>query len=347
MAIEAPRLEFEVLDRGLLVQDRPLGAYQSFPTAARLEVTDQIFVAFRQAMIYEPWDSNRGDHGAEGDVWLTVSEDHGRHFQKPWLVIDHFWARTNEHDALLTALSPTRLMLITRSHGPEIFGSFWSLSNDGGLNFSPRQPLDLAGQRLAAFGHLLADEEAGGWLLSFYTSLAVGQTQPGVARLSVAGSPLKLVGWIWQGGFEGAWLNETAMVRLKDGRLLAMIREEPCRRGLHRSHSADNGHTWSWPEPVGLFGEAPGLLLLPDGRLLVIFRGLASNRTECHVSLALSEDEGLTWSSPQALETYGGGRFHGGYGDLIWTGSGDVLAVYYAAHDGPPVVMRSLIRMTD
>jgi len=343
--LKRPVLKLEVLAQGR-VADRPEGAYQAAPMAAWLEGRG-LLVAYRQAWIDETWLSERSDHGQDADIWLVRSLDCGLTFEPPRLIIDHRLDETNEFDALITALGEDRVALISRAHRIDFVGSFGALSQDGGQTFSPRQPLDLDQWPIVFFGHLLPDGEEGGWLGSFYTYPwpypGPGLDQPGLARLGLDGSPPELVGWIWEGRFEDSCLNETSMLRLADGRLLAVIRQEPCLEGLFAASSQDNGRTWSKPEPIGLFGEAPGLLLLPDGRLMVIFRGLGHGE-ENYIGLALSEDGGRSWSWPYVLETYTGGRFHGGYGDLVLTPSGEIVAVYYLAQRGEtPVIGCSVL----
>jgi len=343
-----PRLKIEIKAQGYIFpQDRPV--YQAFPTITQTGPA-RLLVGFRQGRVVDGWTAEFGDHGDWGDVYLAESIDDGRTFGPPRLVVDHAWEKTNEHDALLTALDQEEVLLITRSHGPAIFSSYWSLSQDGGQTFPPRRPLDLGLGPLAFFGHALPDPAKGGCLLSFYAqqpdSPRPGAVQPGVARLRLDGSSLELVGWIWEGELDHCYLNETGLVRLADGRLLALIRQEPPEAGLQAAFSQDGGQTWSQPRSVGLLGEAPSPLLLPDGRILVIYRGLTQAGLESYVGLALSEDEGQTWSQPWPLVAYTGGRYHGGYGDLALTESGDVLAVYYLAQAGEsPRVAWSRVRV--
>lgn len=134
-------------------------------------------------------------------------------------------------------------------------------------------------------------------------------------------------------------LNETSILRLKSGRILALLRQQPVYEGLFKSHSDDEGLTWSEPRPVGLYGEAPALLLLPDDSILMIYRGMIRKNRKCRVALSLSRDNGETWSHPRTLLWYKGGRFHGGYGDLALNSKGQIIAVYYVSrkHEAPTV----------
>jgi len=71
-------------------------------------------------------------------------------------------------------------------------------------------------------------------------------------------------------------LCEASMVRLEDGRVLALMREnsfvyEP----MYLCISEDEGDTWSDPMPTPLIGHRPTMGLIPDGRLLVTYRNVA------------------------------------------------------------------------
>jgi hypothetical protein len=271
------------------------------------------------------------------------------------VAVDHEVEGSNEFDALATGLGEDQVLLVTRTHGPEIYSSYWSLSRDGGRTFGPRQPLDAAGLGLefvsdapvaVCFGHALPGGQ-GGLLLPFYLYDQPRADQAGLLRLEPASGRLALAGWIWEGELRACGLNETAVIRLADGRLVVLCREEPILSGLHRASSLDDGRTWSRPEPVDLFGEAPNLLALADGRLLAIFRGLARRPgQDNYLGLALSEDQGRTWSEPAVLAEYSGGRYQGGYGDLVQTEAGEVLAVYYLTQDdGEPVLAKTIFRV--
>ncbi|MBW1714188.1 MAG: exo-alpha-sialidase [Deltaproteobacteria bacterium] len=233
-----PRLQLEVVSREEFAPAQP-GLYQAFPTVTR-SGPDRLLVAFRQGRVDDDWEREAGDHGGSGDVYVADSLDGGQSFGPPRLVVDHRWQGTNELDGLVTGLNDQETLLITRAHGPEIFGSFWALSQDQGQTFGPRQPLDLAAlaldsgqsQPLACFGHVLPDQEEGGLLVSFYTYASYGDQKVGLARLKMDEFSFELVSWIWEGQLRGCFLNETAVVRLADGRLLAMCREEPCLSGL-------------------------------------------------------------------------------------------------------------------
>ena len=329
----------QVIDRRPLTRPVP-GEYQAFPTITPLG-GGQLAAAFRVGRTGSAWRRQAGDHGGRGDVYVSLSEDDGHTFGPARLIVSHAEEGTNEHDALITALGPAGVLLLTRSHGPGRFQSFWSLSQDKGRTFPPRQPLDLDGLYLTFYGHALAAADGEGWLLSCYATRD-GVQRPGLVRFWPDGRPLELAGWLTGGPVKGGWLNETALARLADGRLLALSRQEPVNDGLFVCFSDDDGATWSEPAPTGLWGEAPNLSALPDGRLLVVFRRLRrlwQAERPLGVGLAVSADNGLTWSKRPDVAQYSGGRYHGGYGDVCLNQAGQAVAVYYLCQpEGAPYV---------
>lgn len=102
--------------------------------------------------------------------------------------------------------------------------------------------------------------------------------------------------------------QEPGVVELVDGRVLMFIRT---RSGeLYRSHSFDQGRTWSDPEPMGMASpESPASIeRMPGGGPLVMVWNdhsalpSAERRARTPLSLALSHDEGATWSEGRVLE---------------------------------------------
>jgi len=74
--------------------------------------------------------------------------------------------------------------------------------------------------------------------------------------------------------------NETTLVRLKDGRLYAMMRVDggPPGTGFYHIWSSDEGRTWTAPEPMHLVDEdhRPGVawpraVVLDDGTLVMVY----------------------------------------------------------------------------
>lgn len=123
----------------------------------------------------------------------------------------------------------------------------------------------------------------------------------------VTWTPLKPAGdW-------GGIVVMSAMVRLKDGRYLAMFHDDGrffTRNGrrsatmtLYKTFSADGGLTWSFPgevfksDSLGLC--EPGIVRSPDGRELAVLLRENNRRKNSHITF--SDDEGATWTAPREL----------------------------------------------
>jgi len=125
-----------------------------------------------------------------------------------------------------------------------------------------------------------------------------------------------------------AGFNETNLVRLKSGKLLAAMREEqkpPGRSAL--AESSDGGRHWSRPRYVTGASQHPaGLLQMPDGTI-VLSHGV--RHPPYGAQALLSRDEGQTWDRTRKLmlgyHSWGGG----GYPCTIRLDSGHLLTLYY------------------
>ena len=311
--------------------------YQSFPTITK--VGTDLLVGFRRAVNISPDLRDRMDHGMAGDIYTTRSIDDGQNFDNPQLVISYAKDETNEHDALVTALDDKRVTLITRTHTSKLRRNYFSMSTDGGVTFPARIPLDLPPGEWASFGHMIPTQDGTKLIGTFYNGEGSGTFRLNTDTLEFSDKTL-----MFKFSDQNFRLNETSIVRLKSGRLLALIRQQPCYEGLFKAHSDDDGLTWSDPTPIGLYGEAPSLLLLPDESILMLYRGMIRKSKKCRVALSISKDHGETWSWPETLSWYKSGRFHGGYGDLALNSKGQIVAVYYISRKfEAPTVERMLL----
>ena len=87
--------------------------------------------------------------------------------------------------------------------------------------------------------------------------------------------------------------NETALLALPDGGLLAVLRGEDKDQALHVARSADGGHTWSAPVQITGPRQHPGdLLLLGNGDILLTY---GNRNPPYRVEGRISRDGGRTW----------------------------------------------------
>ncbi len=102
--------------------------------------------------------------------------------------------------------------------------------------------------------------------------------------------------------------QEPGVVELKDGRVLMYIRTGSGE--LYRSYSSDQGLHWSDPEPMGVASPmSPATIerLPPDGPLVMVWNDHSAlepkdRKLRTPLSLALSHDDGATWSESRVLE---------------------------------------------
>ncbi len=87
--------------------------------------------------------------------------------------------------------------------------------------------------------------------------------------------------------------NDTALARLDDGRILAVIRTEQPPFAAYQSYSADDGQSWSDPQPAGFLGGTPCLYRLRSGAFLCFYREREPSRPG--VSCVVTTDDGATW----------------------------------------------------
>lgn len=119
---------------------------------------------------------------------------------------------------------------------------------------------------------------------------------------------------------------QPALTQLSAGRALAILRDDGATRALSIARTEDAGRSWSQPEGLTLPNPDSGLdgIRLQDGRLLLAFNDSTTGRE--NLRLAMSSDEGRTWTRIATLAEEAGADFS--YPFLMQTRNGDVHAVY-------------------
>jgi hypothetical protein len=123
--------------------------------------------------------------------------------------------------------------------------------------------------------------------------------------------------------------EEPALVRLPDGRLMAILRSgEPGNyQYLHSSFSGDNGHIWSSPEQTPMWGHPAHVLLLPGGELVCTY---GYRRPPYGIRACISRDSGQTWDiEHEVILRDDGGSRDLGYPCTCRLKDGTLLTVYY------------------
>lgn len=137
---------------------------------------------------------------------------------------------------------------------------------------------------------------------------------------------------------------QPSVVRRRDGELVAWMRDAgnaPAR--VQRASSSDEGESWSIATDSGLPnpGSSLEVITLRDGRWALVSNDTENGRHR--LSLALSSDEGETWTEARALESAPPGSASYSYPSLIQTGDGRLHLTYsYAGPDGESIRHASL-----
>ena len=134
------------------------------------------------------------------------------------------------------------------------------------------------------------------------------------------------------------WDDETHMLRLPSGRLLAAIRtaalDARFTAGVMMSESSDEGRTWHDLGEVTEPGvNSPGhLLRLRDGRILLTYGDRA--RPFLGVEAMVSRDEGRTWDRDDRFQlVWDAPTVDVGYPSSIQLSDGRIFTVYYTVDD--------------
>lgn len=131
---------------------------------------------------------------------------------------------------------------------------------------------------------------------------------------------------------QGTPINEPAIIALKNGRLLIVMRLEGGNDQMWQAFSDDRGKTWHSLRDTGIKGHPPNLLRLQDGRILLTY---GYRHPPFGIRAAISADEANTWDLEHILELReDGGGPDLGYPQSVQLGDGTVVTVYYFVEPG-------------
>ena len=126
--------------------------------------------------------------------------------------------------------------------------------------------------------------------------------------------------WTQSGIMRGG--EQPTFIERSDGSLVAFLRTRP---NILQSESKDGGKTWSEPHPTQFKNPDAGISVrrLKNGHVILVFNNQDNSRTPLHI--ALSTDEGRTWSEPLRLETNPGEY---SYPSVLQTSDGAIHIIY-------------------
>jgi hypothetical protein len=134
---------------------------------------------------------------------------------------------------------------------------------------------------------------------------------------------------------DGRDYSDIDVIRLDDGRFLAVVREHITRQSVF-AHSSDEGRTWTSIRPTAFKGSNIKLFRLRSGAIVCAYRDEDPDRRG--VSVSVTEDGGESWSFAGQLYAAGPDSQHRpgsvcGYPDIVMLSDGTLGAVLHSYPD--------------
>jgi len=279
-------------------------------------------------------------------VLFTRSTDGGATWDEPIPIVAD--SRLATFPAALSRISDTHLRLSVirlgvdlRLGGNEPFTTLETIeldSFDGGWTWtSPGRPIRLMPGWTEMYGpsnpHVLGDGDLL-WAFAGTIGRDEGWTVATV-RTGLAGEAYRDLVHVASGPRQA--FADPDIARLRNGSLLAVFREMYTGRA-HQSRSADNGRTWSTPQPTGFRGSNVHLFPLNDGSILSLHRDEDPARPGVSVERTI---DGASWEWLGQMYAAANRDSHlptrmCGYPAVARTGSREFVCVLqtYCAADG-------------
>lgn len=304
-----------------------------FPVAIRL-ASGEILCVLR---------GGGGHIGRGGRLDLVVSSDGGRTWSKPWTGVD---GPEDDRNPALGQLADGTILLayailsgyeadgltLPRERKDRIFDGVYVMhSKDKGKTWSQPERSEgiyscYGGQgAVSPYGKIIQLRD-GTVIMPVYFEFLDGRGNQSYIFRSRDG------GKTWgDPSLIGEHFNETAVLELPDGRLLAAMRSEG---GGHIAvtHSSDGGKIWNPPVQVTQDSEHPAdLICLQNGKVLMTF---GERNAPMGVRALVSEDGGKTWnpSSPIILDDTATNA-DCGYPSSVEVAKGQIVTLYYKVDD--------------
>lgn len=256
-----------------------------------------------------------GHLGLDGRLELIRSHDAGRTWSAPLVVADS--ERDDRNPAIGVSHQGTLILAYHRQgsydaegvYRPERFAPREAIevmltrSHDAGLTWEQPTPLAIDALRFGTpYGKVVTLDD-GTLLLPIYLYDDVAEDDGATRandrpreRMRQGSYLVRSVddGRTWaEPSLIGAGTNETALLALPDGNLLAAMRGSDTEAALWSTRSADGGRTWSTPVRATSSRQHPGdLLLLANGDVVLTY---GNRNPPYRIEGRLSRDGGRTW----------------------------------------------------
>lgn len=178
-------------------------------------------------------------------------------------------------------------------------------------------------------GHMRVVSD-GRWMIPAYGSDSLtGQTYPCVAFSNDQGETWSSRSVIAESRSQITFY-EPALICLRDGRYLAIIRTMEFPYTSYQSYSVDEGVTWSIPSPVSFRGQTPFLFELQPGVVMCTYRDMTPDRFG--VAASVTHDDGVSWNYVGHI--YEGKDWNCGYPSVVRLQDRQFFCVYYTCYEG-------------
>ena len=336
MAHPTPRLTpdgpLEVVSAETLFTNRPIGR-RSAASVVRIETTGRLLMCFSEIA-----GSALRNQAA---LMVSQSEDGGATWSEPlplfaypgWFCLAMGGLARVADDNVKLLLG--RIFIDLSLGGTEPMTGWWvasSTSRDGGDSWSEPSPeIRLFPHWTELYGasnpHRLSDGRLL-WAVMGTRGRDIGW-HAGVSLSDPAGEHLEPPTIIAQA--DDRDYSDIDVIRLDDGRFLAVIREHRTRQSVW-SNSADEGASWSPIRPTAFKGSNIKLFRLRSGAIVCAYRDEDPDRHG--VSLSLTDDGGESWTSLGQLYAAGPEALHEpgsvcGYPDFVSLGADEVGVVLH------------------
>ena len=274
--------------------------------------------------------------GIKGRLDLVTSSDEGQTWSAPRTVVSSPFDNRNPAFGQL-ADGTLVLAYVTVKAGYDesglrmkegatnnIDGVFVIRSSDAGITWTSPYKIDMAGANgFSPYGKIIQLND-GTALMAIYG----GFGKPGASESHLYRS--RDNGKTWGDPSRiAAGYDETGLVSLPDGRLLAALRSSQGGQHIAMAYSSDQGRTWSEPRPLTHDGEVPGdLIALKDGSVVFAYgeRGVQP----FGVRALISHDGGTTWDeNHRVIVAADSPNWDTGYPSSVELKDGQIFTVYY------------------
>ncbi len=282
--------------------------------------------------------------GVKGRLDIVTSSDEGKTWSGPRTAIDGpdddrnpAFGQLKNGDiilayAIIHGYDETGLKLKAKVRTErQVEGVFVMRSTDGGKTWT-KPELDAAthglqktGATISPFGKILQLADGTALMSVYYEFWDDRGNQAFVFRSRDGGKT-----WV-DPTLIGEHSNETALLALPNGQLIAALRSE---KGAHLSITAskDKGHTWSAPMQITRDNEHPAdLIALKNGDILLTF---GERNAPFGVEAMLSHDGGRTWDDKtKVVLANDASNRDCGYPSSVQLANGKIATIYYQVDD--------------